>query len=367
MKSIPLFKVFMPAEVDAPLLETLHSGYLAEGPRVREFSETVRTFLGAQYAIPVSSCTMALTVSYDAAGISAGDEVISTPLTCVATNTPLLHLGARIVWADCEPRTGMIDPKSLEKIITKKTKAIVVLHKDGDLAKMDEILAIAKAHNLKVIEDAAHTFGAKYKGRNVGTFGDFTCFSLQAIKQVTTGDGGIVTCTNEDDYRRAKALKWFGLDKEMIPAGTNPWLQDISLVGYKANMNDIAATIGLVQMRHADDILARHHRNGKLYNELLAGIPGIQLIEREVDNFETYWTYAILAEKRDAVRSALMAEGIAAMEVHPRNDTYSIFAASRRELPGVDYFSARQLSLPCGWWVEDDDIRRIVNIIKRSA
>lgn len=367
MKSIPLFKVFMPPEVDAAVLETLHSGYLAEGPRVREFTENVASFLGTKYTIPVSSCTMGLTISYDAAGVRAGDEVITTPLTCVATNTPLLHLGAKIVWADCEAKTGMVDPASLEKLITKKTKAIVVLHKDGDLARMDQLLSIAKAHGIKLIEDAAHTFGAKYKGRNVGTMGDFTCFSLQAIKHITTGDGGIITCTNEDDYRRANALKWFGLDKAAIPAGTSPWEHDISMVGYKANLNDLAATIGLVQMRHAEDILAKHNRNGRLYSELLAGIPGVELIARDSGNFETFWTYVILAEKRDAIRAALAADGIASQVIHPRNDTYSIFKASRRELPGVDYFSARELSLPCGWWVDEDDIHRIANIIKRSA
>src|SRR3989338_570522 len=245
-KTIPLFKVFMPNSVGRTVLKTLRSGYIAEGTRVKEFADQVAKFIGNHpYVVPVSSCTMALTIAYELAGIKRGDEVISTPLTCIATNTPLLQLGAKIVWADCEPKTGMVDPKKLGAIITLKTKAIVVLHKDGDLAKMDEILAIARKHKLKVIEDAAHVFGAKYRGRMIGTISDYTCFSFQAIKHVTTGDGGAVVCKNERDYKRARKLKWFGLDKEAPHVHKNIWMDDIDIVGYKGNMNDIAASIGL--------------------------------------------------------------------------------------------------------------------------
>src|SRR5262249_40268927 len=157
----------------------------------------------------------------------------------------------------------------LEEIITRKTKAIVLVHKDGDLARMDEILAIARAHGVKVIEDAAHAFGAKYGGKMVGTIGDYTCFSFQAIKHITRGDGGSLVCANADDYEKAKRLKWLGLDKESIPPGTNAWELDISLPSYKGNMNDIAATLGIASMGHFDDILAAYRRNGEHYTALL--------------------------------------------------------------------------------------------------
>lgn len=366
-KEIPLFKVFMPPEAGPAVLSTLQSGYLAEGERVREFRDAARLFLRTQYVVPVSSCTMALTIAYELAGVSEGDEVISTPLTCIATNIPIRQKGAHIVWADVDPQTGMIDPSHLESLITKKTKAIVVLHKEGDLARMEEILAIAKSHGLKVIEDAAHAFGAEYRGRKVGSLGDYACFSLQAIKHVTTGDGGILTTSSERDWLLAKRYKWFGLDKEILPPGMNPYDDDITVLGYKGNMNDLAATIGIAAMPHAGEILSAYRRNGAQYTELLKDVKGIELVRRDPSDNPTYWTYVILSDKRDAICSALKDNGVASGVVHPRNDTYSIFKASKRELPGLDMFSRRELSLPCGWWVEEEDIARIVGIIRATV
>lgn len=367
MKKIPLFKVFMPKEAKKAVLDTLNSGYLAEGQRVKEFAKEVAKFIKNPYVVPVSSGTMALTVAYELAGIGQGDEVITTPLTCIATNTPLIQLGAKIVWADCEPKTGMVDPTKLEKLINKKTKAIVILHKDGDLAKTDEILKIARKHNIKVIEDAAHTFGAKYKGRMIGNIGDYTCFSFQAIKHLTTADGGAVVVRNKEDYQRAKKLKWFGLDKEEPHKHKNIWMDDVNVVGYKGNMNDLSATIGLAQIKHTKKIVEKFHKNGELYNRFLKGIKRVELIERDSKNYPVYWVYTLLLENRDRVMEALEKEGIASSIVHPRNDVYSIFKKFKRNLPGVDYYAARELSIPCGWWVSNNDIQKIVNVIKRSA
>lgn len=364
---MPLFKVFMPKNAGKVVLNTLSSGYLAEGTKVKEFTAKIAEFIGNPHVVLVSSGTMALTVAYELAGIVRGDEVISTPLTCIATNTPLLQLGAKIVWADCEPKTGMIDPEKLEKIITKKTKAIVVLHKDGDLAKMNEILKIARKHNLKVIEDAAHTFGAKYKGKMIGNIGDYTCFSFQAIKHLTTADGGAVVVKNEEDYKKARKLKWFGLDKEETHKHKNIWMDDVNVTGYKGNMNDLSASIGLAQIKYTKRIVEKFHKNGELYNKLLKGTKGIEPIERDSNNYPVYWVYTLLLENRDKVMEALEKEGIASSIVHPRNDVYSIFKKFKRNLPGVDYYASHELSLPCGWWVSQKDIQKIVNVIKRSA
>lgn len=367
MITIPLFKVFLPKNTDKEVLKTLHSGYIAEGLKVKQFGEVVAKFIGNPYVVPVSSCTMALTIAYRLAGIKAGDEVISTPLTCIATNTPLLDLGAKIVWADCEPGTGMIDPKKLKSLITKKTKAIVVLHKDGDLAKMNEILTVAKKYKIKVIEDAAHVFGAKYHGSLIGNVGDYTCFSFQAIKHLTTGDGGAIVCKTKEDYQRARKLKWFGLDKEAPHENKNIWMDDITLVGYKGNMNDISATIGLAQFKHLPKIIEKFHKNGELYNKFLQNVPGVSLVERDSKNYSTYWAYTILVEKRDKIMNALEKSGIASGIIHPRNDVYSIFKKFKRDLHGVNHYAARELSLPCGWWVNQSDIIKIVKIIKENA
>lgn len=357
----------MPKEAKKAVSETINSGYLAEGEKVKKLKEEIAKFIKNPFVVPVSSGTMALTVAYELAGIGRGDEVISTPLTCIATNTPLLQLGAKIVWADCEPRTGMIDPKKLEKLITKRTKAVVVLHKDGDLAKMDEILDITRRHGLKVIEDAAHTFGAKYKGKMVGNIGNYTCFSFQAIKHLTTADGGAVVVKNEEDYKKARKLKWFGLDKEEPHKNKNIWMDDVKVVGYKGNMNDLSASIGLAQIKYTKKIVEKFHKNGELYNQLLKGVKGVELIERDFKNYSTYWVYTLLLENRDRVMTALGKEGIASGIVHPRNDVYSIFKKFKRNLPGVDHYAACELSIPCGWWVTSADIKRIVSLIKKNA
>ena len=359
-KRIPLFSVYMPKAVDRAILRTPHSGYIAEGEKVKELSRAISQYIGNPYVVPVSSCTMALTIAYQCAGIGRGDEVISTPLTCIATNIPLLQLGATIVWADCEPNTGMIDPKKLSLLISKKTKAIVVLHKDGDLARMNEILAIAKRHKLKIIEDAAHVFGAKYRGKMIGTLSDFACFSFQAIKHITTGDGGALVCKTKADYLKACKLKWFGIDKEAAHKNKNIWMDDIELAGYKGNMNDISATVGLAQMPFAKKIIEKYHSNGIFYDTLLG-------IKRDERNYPVFWTYTLLVEKRDKVMKALERAGIASAIVHPRNDRYTVFKKFKRSLPGVDYYSARELSLPCGWWVKKEDIKKIVSIIKQYA
>jgi dTDP-4-amino-4,6-dideoxygalactose transaminase len=261
----------------------------------------------------------------------------------------------------------MIDPKSAEALITPKTRAIVVLHKDGDLAEMDELLAIGKKYNIKIIEDAAHAFGAKYKDRTVGTMGDYTCFSLQAVKQVTTGDGGFLTVKTEEDFLLAKRLKWFGMDKEVLPPGVGPYEVDISVLGYKGNINDIAATIGVEQMKFAPEILAKYHKNGRRYSELLKDVSGVELLPRSDENYETFWTYVALVDNRDKVVAALKEEGIASGIIHPRNDKYSVFGKYKKDLLGVDAFVAREISLPCGWWVEDEDIQRIVEVIKKNS
>ena len=352
----------MPPTVREALEETLYSGFIAEGDKVKAFQEAIAEYLGCPHVVMTSSCTMALTISFRLAGVERGDEVISTPLTCIASNMPLSQLGARPVWADVDPQTGMMDPGRIEDLITERTRAILVLHKEGDLARMDEILAIARRHNIKVIEDAAHALGARYKGQKVGSHGDYVCFSLQAVKHITTGDGGILVCRNPEDQQRARAMKWFGIDRENRNT-KNPWEADIKDWGFKGNMTDIAATIGLEQMKHLDDLVAKFNHNGQAYTNSLGQCAGLTMIHRDPENFSTYWAYTLLAQNRDQLIEKLNGEGVAAGPIHLRNDTYSLFESSRRDLPHTSHFGAHELCLPCGWWVTDDERERICRII----
>jgi perosamine synthetase len=364
--TIPLFKVFMPPEASGMVSETLTSGFLAEGAKVAAFSSAIASFIGNPWVVPVNSCTTALTIAFKLAGVDLGTEVISTPLTCVAGNEPIRMLGARPVWADVDRTTGMVTAETIEPLITSMTRAIYILHKEGAPAEVENIYDLARTHGIRVVEDAAHAFGAKRRNDRIGSIGDFVCFSFQAIKHITTGDGGALLCSNEEDFLRAKKAKWFGIDRD-AREGRDVWREDITDWGFKGNMNDIAGTLGLAQIKHIDWVLDRFHLNGRRYDSLLQNIAGVQTLRRDPQDFQTYWGYTILVDKRDAVIAALAAEGIASSQIHVRNDYYSMFGADQRNLPNTDWFDARELSIPCGWWVDEEDQAKIIDVLKRAV
>lgn len=364
-KRIPLFGVYMPDSAADAVSKTLRSGYLAEGPRVKEFREMVAGYLQNDHTMMLSNCTMALQIACHLSDVQPGDEVISTPLTSICTNVPIKHLKGKVAWADVDIETGMSDINDVERLINKRTKAIIYLHKDGDIDKLNEFVELAKAYNIKLIEDCAHTYGASYDGKMIGNHGDFCCFSFQAIKHITTSDGGCMTVKDAELFERAKKLKWMGVDHDK--RNGNPWRNDVTELGYKANMNDLCATIGIEAQKHIDEVIAKYRHNGELFTKTLMdmNIPGVKLIRRDSKANPVYWTYVIMSEMRDGLVQFLYENGVSADQNHPRNDIYSIFKESRRELPGVEYFGARELSLPCGWWVNDEDIYRICDLIKK--
>ncbi|MDB0023953.1 DegT/DnrJ/EryC1/StrS family aminotransferase [Planktomarina temperata] len=364
MKNIPLFKVFVPPEADAKVLETMHSGYLSESSNTAHFTKLFSEYINNSSTMMVNSCTSALHLSYILSNVGPGKEVITTPLTAIASNLPIKYLGGTIKWADVDPRTGMIDPQDISRKINEKTAAILVLHKDGDLADMTKILNIAEKYKTRVIEDAAHAVGAVSEGRKVGTIGDFTCFSFQAIKQLSTGDGGALSCKSEDDYWKARRLKWFGVDKAK-KGSANPWYNDVTEVGYKYDLMEINGAIGVTQMPYIQGLLDIAYQNGQAYSESLAGVSGVELLHRSNLDHPTYWAYTFKADNRDGLIKKLASHGVGAMQIHPRNDKWSIFERSEvGELPGVDEFHATEISIPSGWWVSEDDREFILNIIK---
>ena len=365
MKNISLFKVFMPEGLVDELGKTLYSGYVAEGPKTKQFREDVAKFVGNDRTLLLNSCTTALHIAYHISGVGPGDEVITTPLTSICTNVPIRHLGGKPIWADVDVETGMSDINDVEKLINKRTKAIVLLHKDGDIDKLDEFVQLAKAYNIRLIEDCAHAYGASYNNKMIGNHGDFCCFSFQAIKHITTGDGGAMSCGDEEIFERAKKLKWLGVDHDK--RNGNPWRNDITELGYKGNMNDIASTIGIEAQKHIQRIVEIHHRNGELYNSILTdmNIPGVTVLRRNPLAYSSYWTYALMSDRRDELCAFLNENGVSADQNHPRNDVWSIFKDSRRDLPGVDFFADREFSLPCGWWVTPEDIEYICDLIKK--
>jgi dTDP-4-amino-4,6-dideoxygalactose transaminase len=360
---IALIKPFLPhKEVLMPELEkTLYSGYIAEGEAVYKFEDSFRKYVENPYCLAVNSGTAALHLAYILAGVDDGDEIISTPMTAEPTNTSILTTGAKIVWGDVNPNNGLLDPNSVRNIISEKTKAIVLVHYAGMVCDMDEFNKISNEFNIPIIEDAAHALGAKYNGKMIGSGQNMAIFSFQAIKHMTTVDGGILTVTNKKDFERARLLRWFGLDKK------KPRLEnDIIEAGYKYNMNNVNATIGNVQMQFIESIISKYVDNGKYFDNHLKNINGIELLNYHNNTEPSYWLYTIKVEKRDDFIKMMEDNGVMASPLHHRNDAHSVFKESKRNLPNMDIFYNSFVHIPCGWWVNNEDREYIVDLIKKG-
>ena len=261
------------------ILKALDSGWVTLGPRVKRFEEDFAKYVGAKHAIAVSSCTAALHLSLLAADIGKDDEVITTPFTFAATSNTTIHAGATPVFVDIDPQTFNINTNKIEEKITKKTRAIIPIHYGGQPAEMDQIFKIAKKYKLKVIEDAAHAVGTEYKGKRIGSIGDLTCFSFHPIKNISTGDGGMITTNNKSYAEKLMKLRLHGMGKDAWKrhSSAGSWKYDISVAGFKYNMTDIQAALGIHQLKKLDRFIETREKYAKMYNEMLSNIPEITL------------------------------------------------------------------------------------------
>jgi dTDP-4-amino-4,6-dideoxygalactose transaminase len=360
---IPLFKVHVPPNIGAIVQEVFDSGVITEGKYADEFEHQLSKRFTA-YTSLVNSGTSALTLAYRMAGVSNGKHVISSPMTCMATNEPIHTMGAKIIWSDIDPTTGNIDPNYISKVLTPETCAIVGVHWAGTPFDVDGIYDVLKKKNrtdVVVIADAAHAMGASYKGKPIGTECDYVCFSFQAIKHLTTIDGGAITSKLQSSDALIKKLRWFGLDRKFIG---EKWSQDITHSGYKFHMNNVNAAIGLAQLPYIDKIIDGHRRCGKIYD---ASINNPRVVPmRQVSYAESaYWIYTVLVDDRNSFKKHLENNGIASDIVHFRNDKYTVFSEFKNvELPGLDEFSSKMINIPCGWWLSTEDIGKVINAIE---
>lgn len=353
----------MPKTVVKPLKKVLFSGYVGEGPKVEEFERKLVPWLGNKNVLALNNGTAALQLALRLSGVGCGDEVISTPMTCSATNEPILALGARIVWADINPWTANIDPDDVVKKITKKTKAIICVHWGGYPCDLKRLNAIAKRNGAKLIEDACHAFGATYRNEQIGSHSDFVCFSFQAIKEMTTIDGGALACKARADCKRGRLLRWYGIDRKAKHKDLR-CENDISEYGYKFHMNDVTATIGIEQLKYVKKTIMKHRANAKKYNATFKNLKNIKLLKYNDDRLSSYWLYTIRVKNRQKFMKYMEKSGIATSQVHARNDKHSIFKEFRTKLIGVDEFVFKQVSIPVGWWLTDKNLKYIINKIR---
>ena len=375
MKNIELFKVFMSTNAPKEVERVLMSGFIGQGDKVVEFENSLKNYIGNEYLCTTNSGTSALHLALHSLkkpyNIKDGDEVLCTPLTCTATNWPVLANNLKIKWVDVNPNNLNMDLDDLERKITPKTKVIMVVHWGGYPVDLDRIKKIQqKTKELYgfepiVIEDCAHGIGSTYKGKRLGNHGNLCMFSFQAIKHITAVDGGMLTLPNQDLYDRAKLLRWYGIDRSTHKVDFR-CEEDISEWGFKFHMNDISATIGMENLKSADDMIIQHQENAKYYDKHLDNLSEIRILEREKDRESSFWIYSMLVDKKQDFMKWMKECGIVVSQVHERNDIHSCVKELKTHLPMLDKLTPELISIPVGWWVTNEQREYIVDCIKKG-
>jgi dTDP-4-amino-4,6-dideoxygalactose transaminase len=347
-------------EIEA-VTEVLKSGMLAQGPKVDEFQKAFAEYSESKYAVATSSGTTALHAALKAAGVEKGDEVITTPFTFAATSNSVLYSDATPVYSDIDPKTFNLDPAKIEEKITDKTKAILPVHLYGQPADMCPILEIAEEHDLKVIEDAAQAHGSTYKGKKIGSIGDLGCFSFYPTKNMTTGEGGMVTTNDEELEEKAAMIRAHGESKRY----------EQSLLGYNYRMTDIAASIGLVQLKSIDKFNKIRNENAEYLNEALSDVEGVTTPEVAEDRTHVFHQYTIrVADKRDEFRDFLTNNGIGTGVHYPivlYKQPYYQKLGITGDCPEAELAAQQVISLPVHPSLTQDELDTVACCVKKAA
>lgn len=363
-KNIVLFHPHVPQKAIKMVSDTLRTRWIGQGPKVERFeTQFGNKFCGSNSAVAVGSGTDALHLAYLLAGIKKGDEVVSPVFTCTATNIPLLYIGAKIKFADVKKDSLNIDPQHVSKLVSRKTKAIVCVHYGGLPCDMDELGKIAARYNIPIIEDAAHAVGAFYKGKSIGAISDFTMFSFQAIKHITTGDGGLLSLKDRSLKPKADRIRWFGIDRTAKQKAI--WDNDLTEIGYKYQMTDISASMGLAALEEIDQVLKLRKLLLRTYEQNLVDIPGLHVVGAGYNDREhAAWLCTTIVEDRYNLQVKLRSNNIESNQVHYRNDRYSIFGGRRKDLANMDAVEDKYLVLPLHTKMTVEDVLKICRVIK---
>jgi len=348
-KTIRTWSTFVPEEAIAEVAKTLRSGWINTGKKEKELREKASKKWGFPCCIAVNSCTSALRAALAALKVGPGDEVISTPFTFIATNTAILEQGAKPVFADIKYEDLNIDPVQIEKKITSKTKAIMIVHYGGNPVDLDEIRKIGKKHS-------------QYKGKYIGATGDIVCFSLQVVKIINSGDGGLIT-SNEKYYQKLKKIIWYGIDREEKKTNLLDPLPDSfkgTELGFKYNMNDIIATLASVAIDHFDQAAKKRRLIGERYRKELSDCPSIKLMKYYDDKKPNYQIFPIHVQHRLRFAKCLIKNNIMVNINNRRNDIYPMFGGLRKDLPVTALSDADVVLLPIHTDLTDEDVSYII-------
>lgn len=370
---IPLFDLNFDEKEEQAVLEVLRSKWISTGPKTAEFENLFANMLGVKHAVALSNCTVALHLAMKLVGVEPNDEVICPSLTFVATANAIRYVNAIPVFADIKSLEDFtIDPNEIEKKITSKTKAIVVMHYGGFACNMDAIMAIAQKHNIKVIEDACHGPLSEFNGKKLGTIGDIGCFSFFSNKNISTGEGGMLVTNNPQLFERAKLLRSHGMTTMSYErAKGHSTAYDVVDLGYNYRMDDIRSAIGIVQLKKIESDLKKRAQVRELYLDLLKDVEGVTIPFLRNKDFSSNYIFPIVLkdstyEKRDKTRNQLAENGIQTSVHYPAVHRFSIYKAFSSPLPKTDYVTDNLITLPMYSKLEKLQINQIVEALNEA-
>jgi perosamine synthetase len=349
---IPIYRPYMPEGITQELNEILYSGQLGFGKYGLMFENQLKVFIGCDYLLSINSYNQAMQIVLSTLDLKFGDEIIASPVSCLASNQPFAVKGLKVFWADVNPKTGCMDAEDVKSKITKNTKAIIHNHFCGYLGDIDTINSIGKEYGIPVIDDAIEAFGSEYHNKKIGNLGtDVTVFSFQTVRLPNTIDGGAIVFKDRRLYEKAKLIRDYGIERSNFRTASgeiNPDC-DISLEGFGGLMSEVNSFIGTKQMENVTDLLRIQRENAQIWDEKFLNGNHIISLESTLGAKPNYWVYGTLCNNKPAAIQDFKNRGYYATGVHINNNIYSVFN-NRIDLKGVDQFMNHFVAIPCGWW-----------------
>ena len=352
---IPIYKPYMPENLITGINEILYSGQLGFGKYGRQFESQLKEFIGSDHVLTINSYNTAMQVVLSTLGLQFGDEVIASPVSCLASNQPFATKGLKVIWADINPEKGTLCPIDVESKITKNTKAIFHNHFCGYVGDIEAINALGKKYDIPIIDDGIEAFGSQYKGRKLGNVGtDITVFSFQTVRLPNTIDGGAIVFKDKAVYEKALLIRDYGIDRTIFRTANreiNPDC-DIKLEGYAGLMSELNSYIGTRQMDDIENLLIVQKYNAMIWNEKFANVDSINSLEITPESIPNYWVFGTLCKNKAEAIKDFKERAFYATGVHINNNVYSVFN-NKVSLKGVNEFMNHFVAIPCGWWFEN--------------
>ncbi len=349
---IPIFKPYMPEDIQDGINQILYSGKLSYGKYGRELERSISENIGCKNVLTISSYNHAMLIILSTIGLEPGDEVIASPVSCLASNQPFAVKRLKVVWADVDPTSGSLSVNDVRKKITPKTKAIFHNHYCGYLGNIEEVNAVGKEFGIPVIDDCIEAFGSELNGKRTGNLGtDITVFSFQTVRLPNTIEGAAISFNNNDFFEKAKKIRDYGIDRDFFRDHLNEINPecDVNLEGYGALMSEVNSFIGIQQLDIVDELIKKQRANAQRWDEKIAGTKGLSPLKTNPSSLPNYWVYGVLSDNKLETIKDFRAQGYYATSVHINNNIYSIFN-NKTKLKGVNEFMSKFLAVPCGWW-----------------